>query len=147
MGTPMGKGRLLDLALLFLKLGTIGFGGPAAHIALMREEAVARRRWVSDQRFLDLVGATNLIPGPNSTELAAHIGRERAGWIGLVVAGTSFITPAMIIVLALVWIYQRYGTTLAVDAVLYGVSPVVIAIIVFALWQLGRMAGKTPVLS
>lgn len=146
MATPRSKGRLFELALLFLKLGTIGFGGPAAHIALMRDEVVARKEWVSEQRFLDLVGATNLIPGPNSTELAAHIGRERAGWRGLVVAGSSFIAPAMIIVLALAWLYQRYGTSTAAEAILYGVTPVVIAIIVFAVWGLAKIAGKTPIL-
>jgi chromate transporter len=146
MATPRSKGRLFELALLFLKLGTIGFGGPAAHIALMRDEVVARKKWVSEQRFLDLVGATNLIPGPNSTELAAHIGRERAGWRGLVIAGVAFIFPAMLIVLGLAWLYLRYDTSPAADALIYGVSPVVIAIIVFAVWGLAKTAGKTPIL-
>lgn len=146
MATPRSKGRLFELALLFLKLGTVGFGGPAAHIALMRDEVVTRKRWVSEQRFLDLVGATNLIPGPNSTELAAHIGRERAGWRGLVVAGSAFIAPAMIIVLVLAWLYLRYETSPAADALIYGVSPVVIAIIVFAVWGLAKTASKSPLL-
>jgi chromate transporter len=132
------------LAALFLKLGTIGFGGPAAHIALMRDEVVDRRKWMSQQRFLDLVGATNLIPGPNSTELAIHIGRDRAGWTGLIVAGVTFIAPAMLIVLLFAWLYVNYATTVTADAVLYGIAPVVIAIIVAALWQLSKTAAKNP---
>jgi hypothetical protein len=107
--TPEGKdnGELRDLALLFTKLGFVAFGGPAAHIAMMRNEVVERRRWMGEQEFLDLMGATNLIPGPNSTELAIHIGRVRAGWRGLMVAGTCFIVPAMFIVLAFAWAYAR----------------------------------------
>ena len=99
------------LARVFLTLGTIGFGGPAAHIALMREEVVRRRGWLSDQQFLDLIGATNLIPGPNSTEMAMHVGSVRAGFTGLVVAGACFIAPAALIVGALAALYVRYGTT------------------------------------
>ena len=133
---------LTDLMRLFLKLGTIGFGGPAAHIALMRHEVVDRRKWLGEQHFLDLVGATNVIPGPNSTELAIHIGRERAGWKGLLVAGSAFIAPAMIIVLGLAWLYVEYGTTPAAENLIYGIAPVVIAIIVDALWKLAKVAAK-----
>src|SRR5215203_3429580 len=103
--------ELWRLAQLFLKLGTIAFGGPAAHIAMMRTEVVERRRWIEEQEFLDLVGATNLIPGPNSTELAIHLGRVRAGWRGLLVAGACFILPATLIVLAFAWAYDHYGST------------------------------------
>jgi chromate transporter len=133
---------LADLMRVFLKLGTIGFGGPAAHIALMRHEVVDRRKWLGEQHFLDLVGATNVIPGPNSTELAIHIGRERAGWKGLLVAGSAFIAPAMIIVLGLAWLYVEYGTTPAAENLIYGIAPVVIAIIVDALWKLAKVAAK-----
>ena len=99
-----------ELAKLFFKLGVIGFGGPAAHIAMMEDEVVERRRWLSKQRFLDMVGATNLIPGPNSTEMAIHIGHARGGRLGLIVAGSAFILPAVGITLVLAWLYKRYGT-------------------------------------
>jgi chromate transporter len=149
MPEPQGVqgSRLGELARLFLKLGTIGFGGPAAHIALMRQEVVERRRWLSEDHFLDLVGATNVIPGPNSTELAIHIGRERAGWKGLIVAGSAFIAPAMVIVLAMAWLYVEFGTTPAVENLLYGIGAVVVTIIVDALWKLGKIAAKGPALS
>ena len=104
------KSSLRSLALLFLKLGTIAFGGPAAHVAMMEDEVVRRRRWMTREEFLDLLGATNLIPGPNSTEMAIHIGHRQAGWAGLVVAGTSFIVPAMLIVTGFAWVYVRYGS-------------------------------------
>lgn len=136
-----------EVALLFLKLGTIGFGGPAAHIALMREEVVRRRGWVDDQRFLDLVGATNLIPGPNSTELAIHLGHDRAGWRGLVTAGLCFILPAALMVLALAWAYVEYGETPAFDGFLYGVRPVVVAVIARALIGLLGTAVRGPLLA
>ena len=135
--------RLGELAAVFLKLGTISFGGPAAHIALMRVELVERRRWLTDQAFLDLVGATNLIPGPNSTEMAIHIGFQRAGWAGLLVAGTCFIVPAAIIVGLLAWVYVHSGSLPAVQAVFYGVKPVVVAIVAMALWGLARTAVKS----
>jgi chromate transporter len=138
---------LKQLALLFFKLGVISFGGPAAHIAMMEGEVVRRRRWLSREEFLDLLGATNLIPGPNSTEMAIHIGRRRAGWPGLLVAGSCFILPATLIVTALAWAYVRYGSLPQTDAVLYGVKPVVIAIILQALWRLGRAAIKTKTLA
>ena len=142
--TP-APGRLGEVARLFLKLGVIGFGGPAAHIALMREEVVRRRRWVSDERFLDLVGMANLIPGPTSTELSIYLGYVRAGWPGLLVGGICFIGPAVVIVLALAWLYVRYGTTPAVTSALYGITPVIIAIVAHAMWGLGRTAVKGPV--
>jgi len=134
---------LSDLAKVFLRLGTLAFGGPAAHIAMMEEEIVRRRRWLTREEFLDYLGAANLIPGPNSTELAIHIGYGRGGWPGLVVAGLSFIVPAMIIVMAIAWGYTRYGALPKIACVLYGMTPVVIAIVAQALWNLGRSAVKT----
>jgi chromate transporter len=139
--------ELWRLVRLFLKLGTIAFGGPAAHIAMMRNEVVERRRWMEEQEFLDLVGASNLIPGPNSTELAIHLGRVRAGWRGLLVAGACFILPATLIVLAFAWAYARYGSTPQAEGLLYGITPVVVAIIVHALWGLLRTAVKGPFLA
>jgi chromate transporter len=136
------RGRLKELALLFLKLGTIAFGGPAAHIAMMRDEVVEKRKWMTDEEFLDLNSAASLIPGPNSTELAIHIGNVRAGWPGLIVAGVCFIVPAMVIVLGLAWIYVTYGQLPQVGAILYGIQPVVIAIILQALWLLSKNAVK-----
>ncbi len=136
-------GRLRELAALFVKLGTIAFGGPAAHIAMMEEEVVRRRRWLDHQRFVDLLGATNLIPGPNSTEMAIHIGLLRAGWKGLVVAGTCFIAPAMLIVWALAALYVKYGALPQAAWLLYGVKPVIIAIVAQALWGLGKAAIKS----
>ena len=127
---------------LFLRLGLTAFGGPAAHIAMMRDEFVNRRRWVSDHEFLDLVGATNLIPGPNSTEMAIHLGYRRAGWPGLMAAGAAFIMPAVVIVTMLAWVYTRYGSTPQATWLLYGVKPVIMAVIVQALWGLGRTAIK-----
>ncbi len=141
------RGPLGELALLFLKLGIIGFGGPAAHIALMRQEVVARRKWLNDQQFLDLLGATNLIPGPNSTEMAIHLGYLRAGWRGLAVAGTLFILPAMLIVLGFAWVYVEYGSNPEVGWLLYGIKPVIIVIIGQALWGLLGSAMKTPLLA
>ena len=136
----------MEVAALFLKLGCIAFGGPAAHIAMMRDEVVHRRRWVSDQEFLDLLGATNLIPGPNSTEMAIHLGYRRAGRWGLLIAGIAFIAPAMLIVLALAWAYVRFGTTPTAQWLLYGVKPVIIAVVLQALWGLGRTAVRSRAL-
>ena len=136
------RAGLADVARVFLKLGTIGFGGPAAHIALMRSELVERRHWLNDQEFLDLLGASNLAPGPTSTELAIHVGARRAGWRGLVVAGLCFIVPAFLIVLVVAWLYERYETDPAIVDLRYGVLPVVIAVIAQALWNLGRAAVK-----
>jgi chromate transporter len=137
--------RLAEVAKLFLKLGIIGFGGPAAHIAMMRDETVNRRKWLTDNEFLDLIGAVNLIPGPNSTEMAIHIGFLRAGWPGLITAGVCFIVPAMLSVLALAWAYVRFGSMPEAAWLLYGVKPVVIAIIVQALWGLGQNAVKNTI--
>jgi chromate transporter len=139
---PERNQRLRELAIVFLRLGTTAFGGPAAHVALMEQEVVSRRRWVSHEKLLDLLGITNLIPGPNSTELAIHIGYERAGWRGLLVAGSCFILPAMLIVWALATVYQHYQTVPQVEGLLYGVKPVIIAIVLQALWKLGRKAVK-----
>lgn len=136
--------RLRQLAWLFLKLGTIAFGGPAAHIAMMEDEVVRRRKWMTREKFLDLLGATNLIPGPNSTEMAIHIGYLRAGSSGLLVAGTCFILPATLIVSGIAWAYVRFGTLPQALAVLYGIKPVIIAVVVVqALWGLGKTAVKT----
>jgi chromate transporter len=132
-----------EVARLFLKLGTTAFGGPATHIAMMEDEVVRRRQWLTRQEFLDYLGATNLIPGPNSTELAIHIGHARAGWMGLLVAGTSFILPAAFLVSAIAWAYMRYGQLPATQGILYGVKPVVIAVVLQALWRLGRSAVKS----
>ena len=136
-------GRLRELASLFLKLGTTAFGGPAAHIAMMEDEVVRRRQWMTREAFLDYLGATNLIPGPNSTELAIHVGHARAGWPGLIVAGVSFIVPATLLVGVTAWAYVKYGSLPAVAGVLYGVKPVVVAVVVQALWSLGRTAMKS----
>jgi chromate transporter len=134
---------LRQLALLFFRLGTIAFGGPAAHIAMMEDEVVRRRHWLARDKFLDLLGATNLIPGPNSTEMAIHIGYLRAGWPGLLVAGICFILPAALIVFALAWAYVRFGSLPQTARILYGVKPVIIAVVLQALWGLGRAAVKT----
>jgi chromate transporter len=138
-------GALREVFALFLKLGVIGFGGPAAHIALMRDEVVRRRRWISDERFLDLLGMTNLIPGPNSTEMAIHLGYLRAGWPGLLVGGACFILPAMVSVLAFAWAYVRFGARAEVGWLLYGIKPVIIAVVLQAIWGLLRTAVKGPV--
>lgn len=140
------KTSLREIAWLFFRLGTTAFGGPAAHIAMMEDEVVTRRRWLSRNEFLDLLGATNLIPGPNSTELAIHIGHRRGGWPGLLVAGVCFILPAALIVTALAWGYTRYGKLPQAEWLLYGVKPVVIAVVLQALWRLGKVALTTRLL-
>ena len=129
-----------EVAALFLRLGFTAFGGPAAHIAMMREEIAHRRKWIDDQRFLDLLGVINLIPGPNSTELAIYLGYLRAGWLGLLVAGVCFIGPAMAIVLTLAWAYVTYGSAPQASWLLYGIKPVIIAILAQAIWGLSRTA-------
>ena len=134
--------RLSEVATLFLRLGFTAFGGPAAHIGIMHDEVVLKRKWLTDEEFLDLLGATNLIPGPNSTEMAIHIGYVRAGWPGLILAGLGFILPATFIVLVLSWLYVLYGTTPQAGWLLYGIKPVVVAIIAQALWTLGNKALK-----
>jgi len=138
---------LAELGRVFLVLGTTSFGGPAAHIAMMEEEVVVRRRWLTREQFLDYVGATNLIPGPNSTELAIHIGHSRAGWPGLIVAGAAFILPAAIIVLAVAWAYVRFGALPGVVQAFAGVKPVVIAIVAQALWRLAHTAVRSTSLA
>jgi chromate transporter len=134
--------RLRTVVGLALKLGVIAFGGPAAHIAMLRDEVVARRTWITDQHFLDLLGVTNLIPGPNSTEMVMHVGQERAGRRGLVLAGIAFIAPAATITLMFAWLYVRYGATAGGQWLLDGIKPVIIAVIAQALWNLGRTAIK-----
>ena len=136
--------HLKEVALLFLKLGTFSFGGPAVYIALMHHETVRRRRWIDEQRFLDLVGATNLIPGPNAAEMAIHLGLIRAGWSGLITSGALFILPGMATTLLVAWAYVTYGSIPEVGWVLYGVKPVVIGIVIEALWKLGRKGIKGP---
>lgn len=138
------SGRLKEVALLFLKLGTFSIGGPAVYIALMHQEAVRRRHWIDEQRFLDLVGATNLIPGPNAAEMAIHLGLIRAGWSGLIASGALFVLPGMAATLLVAWAYVTYGSIPAVGWVLYGVKPVVIGIVIEALWKLGRKGIKGP---
>jgi chromate transporter len=133
---------LREVATVFIRLGTIAFGGPAAHISLMHDEVCRRRQWVSEDRFLDLLGAANLIPGPSSTELAIYLGYERAGWRGLIAGGVCFILPAMLIVLALAWAYAKYGSAPQATWLLYGIKPAVVAVIVQALWKLLRTAIK-----
>lgn len=133
----------LEVATLFLRLGLTAFGGPAAHIAMFRDEVVTRRGWISDAEFLDLLAATNLIPGPNSTEMAIHLGYRRAGWAGLVAGGAAFILPAFFIVLGIAALYARYGTTPTAEALLYGIQPVVIAIVAQAVWGLGRAVASS----
>ena len=139
--------KLKEVAFVFLKLGTLGFGGPAAHIAMMKEEVVERSKWLTEEKFLDLIGATNLIPGPNSTEMAIHLGHLRAGWTGLLLAGVCFILPAAIIVLSIAWLYVRFGKLIEATGLLYGVKPVIIAVVLQALWGLGRTAIKTKLLA
>ena len=134
---------LLELAALFLRLGATAFGGPAAHIAMMRDEVVRRRGWLTDERFLDLLGATNLIPGPNSTEMAIHIGWARRRWAGLLVAGVCFIVPAMLITGVLGWAYVRFGNRPQVEWLLWGVKPVVVAVVLQALWNLAPAAARS----
>jgi chromate transporter len=139
--------QLKEICWSFLRLGTIAFGGPAAHIAMMEEEFVRRRGWVSHPDFLDMLGAANLIPGPSSTEMAIHIGYQRGGWQGLIVAGTSFILPAMLIVMVCAWAYAAFGALPRIQDALYGIKPVVIAIVVQALWRLARVAVKGGMLA
>jgi chromate transporter len=142
-GRRAERRALADVAVVFLKLGVIGFGGPAAHVALMRRELVEKRGWLDEDRFLELFGASNLIPGPSSTELGMMLGYEHAGWSGLIVSGVCFITPAMLLVLTLAWAYVRYGSVPETAWVLYGVEPVIIAVILDALLGLGRRALRT----
>lgn len=136
------KSSLGEIGKLFVKLGLIAFGGPAAHIGMMEDEVVTRRQWLTREHFLDLVGATNLIPGPNSTEMTMHIGYERGGWGGLFVSGASFILPAATITLLIAWLYVTYGELPQVQPLLWGIKPAVLAIILSAVWKLGKKAVK-----
>jgi len=140
---PERSASVKDLVAYFLRLGIVAFGGPAAHIAMMEEETVRRRHWLSREKFLDLLGAANLIPGPTSTETAIYIGYQQAGWVGLLVAGVCFILPAALIVTAIAWAYVHFGSLPQVSDLFYGIKPVIIAIILQALWSLGRSALKT----
>jgi len=139
--------NLLEVIFLFARLGFTAFGGPAAHIAMYHDEVVRRRKWIDEQHFLDLLGACQLIPGPNSTEMVMHLGFLRAGWAGLLLGGAAFILPATLIVTLFAWLYVEFGSFPQIGAVLYGVKPVVLAIIVHALWDLGRRALKTRLLA
>lgn len=139
----MKKNGLKETALLFLKLGTTAFGGPAAHIAMMRQEVVIKKKWLTEQHFLDLIGATNLIPGPNSTEMAIHIGQERGGWKGLFIAGFCFIMPAVLITGCFAWLYKDYGHLPQVQPFIYGIKPAVIAVILAAIYPLAKKSLQT----
>ncbi|MFI5362583.1 MAG: chromate efflux transporter [Elusimicrobiota bacterium] len=141
------RSPLAEVALYFFRLGLTAFGGPAAHIAMMEEELVRRRRWLTHADFMDMLGATNLIPGPNSTEMAIHIGLARAGWPGMLAAGVGFIAPAAATTLALAWTYVRCGALPQAQAVFYGIKPVIIAVVVQALWGLSRTAVKSRFLA
>jgi chromate transporter len=142
MAAGAGRSPLREIGRLFLRLGLTAFGGPAAHLVLMQREAVERRGWMSRERFLDLVGACNLLPGPSSTQVAMALGYSRGGWLGLMVAGCCFILPASLATLALAWAYVRYGSLPQTQELLYGAKPVMVAIIVQAVWKLGRMAFR-----
>lgn len=133
-----------ETARFFLKMGLVAFGGPSAHIAMLEDEVVARRRWMSREHFLDLVGATNLIPGPNSTEMMMHVGYERHGWVGLVTAGSLFVLPAALISGFGAWLYVRYGSLPELEPLLFGIKPAILAVILAAVWRLGKSAVKGP---
>lgn len=139
--------NLKEIVKVFGKLGIIGFGGPAAHIAMMRDEVVVKRKWMSEQHFLDLLGATNLIPGPNSTEMAIHVGYDKGGWRGLVAAGLCFILPAVIITGILAYFYSLYGQLPEVQPFIYGVKPAIIAIILSAIYPLAKQSVKSKILA
>ena len=140
---PKKYNSIVEVAKLFFKLGSIAFGGPAAHIAMMESEVVQKRKWMTHEHFLDLVGATNLIPGPNSTEMTMHCGHERAGWKGLFVAGICFIFPAVFITMIFAWLYEKYGEVPAAEMFIYGIKPAVIAIIIATSYRLGKKALKS----
>ncbi len=142
----MKQNHLKEIASVFFKLGSIAFGGPAAHIAMMDDEIVKKRKWITSQHFLDLIGATNLIPGPNSTEMTMHCGHERGGIKGMFVAGISFIFPAVVITMLFAWMYAEYGQLPEVEPFIYGIKPAVIAIILSAVYRLGKKALKTTTL-
>ncbi len=137
------KGTLAEVAKVFFKMGCFAFGGPAAHIAMMEKEIIEKRKWMTHEHFLDLIGATNLIPGPNSTEMTMHCGHERAGSVGLFVAGICFIFPAILITGFFAWIYKEYGDLPNVEPFIYGIKPAVLAIILGAILKLGKKALKS----
>lgn len=137
------KATLKEIARVFLKLGIIGFGGPAAHIAMMRDEVVTKRKWLTEHHFLDLMGATNLIPGPNSTEMAIHVGHEKGGWKGLITAGLCFILPAVFITGTFAYLYKQYGKLPEVQPFIYGIKPAIIAIILGAIFPLAKTSLKS----
>lgn len=143
MNTKQGEVSLKEIAKVFTKLGIIGFGGPAAHIAMMREEVVVKRKWMDEQHFLDLLGATNLIPGPNSTEMAIHIGYDKAGWKGLIIAGLCFILPAVLLTGVLAYFYKNYGELPQIQPFIYGIKPAIIAIILGAVFPLAKKSIKS----
>ena len=143
MGDKLQPASLRDLSLLYLRLGTTAFGGPAAHIAMMEDEVVRRRRWLTREQFLDLLGVVNLIPGPNSTEMAIQIGYRVAGWRGLLTGGLCFILPAALLTLGVAWAYVRYGMLPQAAGMLYGIKAVMIAVVLQAIWKLSRTAVKT----
>ncbi len=144
---PQRQVSLAELALVFLKLGTVAFGGPAAHIAMMEDEFVRKRHWISEAEFLDRLAAATLIPGPSSTEVAIFIGHKKRGWSGLIVAGCCFIIPAAVLVTLIAAVYARFGSLPQVAGILYGIKPAVIAIVLQALWSLARSATKTKFLA
>jgi chromate transporter len=145
--TEIREASLGEIALAFLKLGTIAFGGPAAHLAMMEEEFVRRRRWITQADFLDRMAAANLIPGPSSTETTIFIGQLKRGWRGLIVAGFCFILPATIMVSLIAWAYVRYGTLPQAAGMLYAIKPVVVAIVMQALWKLAKTGVQTKFLA
>jgi len=139
---PADGSPVRDVLFYFFRLGCIAFGGPAAHIALMRRELVQQRKWATDEEFVDMLGVTNLIPGPNSTELTMHLGAKRAGWAGLWLAGIAFVVPAVVIVTALAWAYVEYGETPAGEGIILGITPFILAVIIQAIWGLRTAALK-----
>lgn len=143
MEEKKSKGTVLEVAQVFFKLGCVAFGGPAAHVAMMEDELVTKRKWMSRQHFLDLMGATNLIPGPNSTEMTMHCGHERAGVLGLFAAGICFIFPAVVITGIFAWFYVEYGNLPAVAPLIFGIKPAVLAIIAGAIYKLSKKALKS----
>jgi len=142
-GSNEQRGSLAEVAREFLRLGFVAYGGPAAHVAMMEEDFVRRRAWVTRERFLDLLGAVSLLPGPSSTELAIYLGEIRAGVAGLIVAGACFILPAAFLVVALAWAYMKFGTLPQVSGLLFGIKPVVVALVAQAVWNLGKTALRT----
>lgn len=138
------KKRWVPIALAFLKLGFTAFGGPAVAYAMMRQEFVTRRKWISDETFFDYLGIANLVPGPNATEMAILIGFKQGGWLGMVLAGVCYILPAMVIVLSLAWIYVRFGSLPELEGILYGIKPVVVSVLISAIWRLLKHRRKNP---